>query len=88
LAPIVAGQAPADAAAAQAEIALWIVARDELAHAGRRGQRLLDHDRVLRQGLADGIEQRQRLHRRQACERARLGLERLALARNRAAGVG
>ena len=40
------------------------------------GERLLDNDGVLRQGLADRIEQRQRLHRRGAGERAGPVLER------------
>ena len=39
-------QAPADAAAAQAEEALRIVAADELAHAAAGRQRFLDHHRV------------------------------------------
>ena len=79
-------QAPADAAAAQAEIALRIVAADELADARRRGQRLLDHDGVLRQHLADA-----RASSASGCtgvcvrKRARLGFQRLALGGDRVA---
>src|SRR5262245_57719512 len=62
-------QAPADAAAAQAEIALRVVAADELADAGGGGERLLDDDRVLRQRLSDGVQQRERLHRARLRER-------------------
>ena len=66
------GQAPADAAAAQPEIALRIVAVDELADARRVGQSLLDHDGILGQHRADRLEQRQRLHRNCVRKRARL----------------
>src|SRR5262249_3315173 len=48
-------EAPADAAAAQAEIALRVVAADELPDAGGGGERLLDEDRVLRQHPARGV---------------------------------
>src|SRR5260370_24251805 len=41
------GQTPADAAAAQAEIALRVIAADELPDAGRGGERLLEEDRIL-----------------------------------------
>src|SRR6266536_2341764 len=64
------GQAPADAAAAQAEIALRVIAADELPDAGCGGERLLDDDRVLRQHLSDGVQQSERLHRRRLRERA------------------
>ncbi len=49
------------------------------ADARRRGQHLLDHHGVLRQHRADRFEQRQRLHRRLAGQRAGLGAERVAV---------
>ncbi len=74
---------PADAAAAQAEIALRVVAADELADAGGGRERLFDDDRVLRQRLSDGMQQRQRLHRCRLRERAGFGGEGVAFGGDR-----
>src|SRR5439155_7062625 len=50
------GQAPADAAAAQPEIALRVVAVDQLANSRRVRQCLLDHNAILREQRADRLE--------------------------------
>ena len=52
---------------------------------GAEDSDFLDHDGILRQHLADGVQQRQRLHRRPAGQRARLGAECLAVLLDRLA---
>src|SRR5262249_46692990 len=78
------GQAPADAAAAQAEIALRVIAADELTDAGGGGERLLEAARVLRRPLCGGGEQGGRRHGRRGGGRGGLGGGRVASGGNRA----
>jgi hypothetical protein len=74
---------PIVAAAAEAEIALGIIAADELSNTRRRRERLLDDHGVPGQHLSDRVQKREGLHRRRARKRAGLRLERFALGGDR-----